>query len=211
MAPPPRVPAVDPAELRPSRRWYWIGGALIVAGMLCGMAGFAASLARSVALPPFSAEAAGGAEAVVEVGADQRNEGDSSWLVYTDTPGVRAEEACTAAGPDGPVAFHAAHEHNAGGWSLAGVPEFTGPGSYTVTCAGVGAFAVAYGDSTSGLVWSIVGVLAWAFVPPAVGLAAGGAAILTAWARRAAHKRRLIGERAGPPPFPHGRGAPPAG
>ena len=43
VAPPPPQPApplpyVDPDELRPSKRWYWLAGAIVVAGTLIGLA-----------------------------------------------------------------------------------------------------------------------------------------------------------------------------
>ena len=39
-APPPAppLPHVDPDELRPSKRWYWLAGAIVVVGTLIGSA-----------------------------------------------------------------------------------------------------------------------------------------------------------------------------
>jgi hypothetical protein len=210
MVSPHPPPLVDAGELRPRRLWYWVGGVIILIGIIGGVVGFVLGLVNAVKLPEFSARFNDGGQGTFQVDqSGQTARAGRAWQLYATTPMTNTEVAkvCTISGAgEASLGFPSySHQVTSGGqtWNLVASIAIERPGRYTVSCRdGSGAeFAVAYGNSGGGFFASIVAVFAAGFGPPIAGILIGGLIMIVTGMRRGGHKRRLMAQRMMPPSY----------
>lgn len=211
--PPPRV---DPQELRPSRVWFWVGGALIPLSLIAGVILFVILIIQAVALPEFAAHTQGSQSSTFTVDAQEHTE--QGWLLY-GSPGGVDHTACALAGPGGehPAFTYPTFNHEVqdsdGSWAMVGMTYLPEPGEYTLTCQAPDnvRFGLAYGgDTTGNIMTGLFGALGSLLLLPFLGVAGGVILIIVTAVRRGRHRQQLVNERTrhGPGPGPH-PGSPP--
>lgn len=207
--PPP--PHVDPRELRPSRLWFWVGGALIPLSLIAGVVLFVVLLVQAVSLPEFAARTQGSQSATFTV--DAREHTEQGWLLYGSPSGVD-HTACALTAPDGQrpaftyPTFNHEVEGSEGSWVMIGMTDLPEPGEYTLTCQAPDnvRFGLAYGgDTTGNLMTGLFGALGSLLIIPFLGVVGGVVLIIVTAVRRGRHRQQLINERTphGPPPGHH--------
>lgn len=210
--PPPPPPKIDPRQLRPSRAWYWVGGAIGVLSVIA-----AGGLFFSILRPLFDdvEKLSTGRPASVRL-----DEGDErSIYVQTDgepAPGARlgstgTDVACTVTGPDGrrvevsrSNGFTLTKNDDAYHAELDFTP--TASGEQNVSCVGNVpgeriALAVGPHFGAVGFAVRLFGFFAALFGGPLI----GGLIVLVVALMRVRSKKRLQAAAAGAP----GGGAPP--
>ncbi|WP_152521097.1 hypothetical protein [Nocardiopsis ganjiahuensis] len=201
--PPP--PHVDPGELRPSRAWLWVGGALIPLSLIAGAVLFVVMLVQAVALPEFAARTQGSQSATFTV--DDQEHTEQGWLLYGSPAGVD-HTACALTGPGGErpafnyPTFNHEVEGSDGSWAMIGMTRLSDPGEYTLTCRAPEnvRFGLAYGGDTTGtLMTGLLGALGSLLLLPFLGVVGGVLLIIVTVVRRGRHRQQLINERT-----PHG-------
>jgi hypothetical protein len=207
----PLPPHVDPGELRPSRSWFWVGGALIPLSLVAGVVLFVVLLVRAVALPEFAARTEGSQSATFIV--DAREHSEEGWLLYGSPSGVD-HTACDLSAPDGQLAaftyptFNHEVEGSEGYWAMIGMTSLSAPGEYTLTCQAPDEvrFGLAYGgENTGNTMAGLFGALGSLLALPFLGVVGGVILIIVTAVRRGRHRQRLVNERTwqGPPPGPY--------
>ena len=220
--PPP--PSVSPSELRPSRVWYWIAGAIAVVGICVGP-GLAALGAASLAerIPQMRTEFEAGEPTEVDLTSDR------TWGIYIDDEATGqdfdpdATECAGASLGGGEIELDRASrgfEFRADGrhWHLVFEVRVSQDGQYEIACAPTGSLQPTghYGIGESidlpDFARNALGSVALLVGVPCLGLTIGGVIALVTALRRNNHKKRLQAERggmgppgsAGPPPGPAG-------
>lgn len=198
---PPPPPRIDPAELRPGRARYWIGGAVIALGFIAGLAGLITGIVIAAQVPDFAGRAGPGESTSFEVGAEQAG---SSWSLYADAPGANPG-ACSVtdpAGADVPLGSSAvSHNVQNGQQYWESVAAFTPAeaGEYTLGCSDEAAtYAVTPGGDAAGTGLGVLGGLGSMFLFPILGLLIGLLLIITTYTGRSRDRRRLLAERGYP-------------
>ncbi len=196
--PRPGRPRVDPRDLRPSRAWYWVGGALVPLSLVAGAVLFALLFVRAVALPEFAASTHGSQSATFTV--EDPDHTEQGWLLYGSPRGVD-HTACALTAPDGhrpaftyPTFNHQVEDED-GSWAMIGMVTLTEPGEYTLTCRAADdvRFGIAPGARSTGtLVTGLFGALGSLLFLPALGVSGGLALVVLTAVRRARHLQRLL-------------------
>ncbi|MFC7330763.1 hypothetical protein [Marinactinospora rubrisoli] len=204
----------DPAEVRPRRLWFWIGGLVIVLGVVGAVVALFVGAFRTTAADPPVVGFRAGEEAAFT--AESGNTDSDTWRLYADRELSfdEVERACAVTGEAGDVVIRApgyTSTTTVNGVSRVLVAEIgiTEPGGYTIACAADSgaAFSVSYGAGAATVVFGILGTLGSVFLFLISGLVIGIVLIVTTAVRRGGHRRRLAAERArwgGGPGMPPG-------
>lgn len=219
-------PHVDPRELRPSRAWFWVGGALIPIAIILGVVLFIIMIIRALALPDFEARTQGAQSTTFTVDAEQHPE--DGWLLY-GSPSSVDHTACALSDADGQPhdftypTFNHEVDGTDGSWAMIGMATLTEPGEYTLACDAPEdvRFGLAYGDDTTGgILGNLFGALGSFLLIPFLGIVGGVLIIIVTAVRRGRHRQLLRQERMSypgygpypgpqPPPYPPHGGQPP--
>ncbi|PRX96122.1 hypothetical protein [Allonocardiopsis opalescens] len=210
-------PRPGPGDIRPGRRWFWIGGLVIVAGIVIGIAGFVVGLVALVGGPDPVARFSSGEPASFT--AEEADTDARVWALYADTEfsGSEIRESCTVNGPDPEAAFVPAPYESTSTVDgetvhLVSAIEIAQPGEYTVECQTDpgAAFLVGQAASGSSFVTGLLGSLASFFLIPLAGIAIGIVIIVVTAVKRGKSRRQAAhgvpphGPHPGPGPYPPG-------
>lgn len=207
------IPAIDPAELRPSKRGYWIAGIIAGLGILIGVAGgvglfvlAAGSVTPDTRIP---LSGTGNATGNVRLTAGQDwavyATSDASWDVQCTATSGATKAAVTQPGDDFDFTDH--------GHTWYKVAEVKAPadGTYAFSCTpsqyatdaeGLATAQYFVGDSNSAksFIGGIFGGFAVLFGVPFIAIVLAVIIGVVTGVRRGNHKKRLLAERYGPPP-----------
>lgn len=207
-------PSPDPGQLRPKRAWFWVGGLIIVVGVVGGILGFVLGIVGTVTDTSTDAEFEAGGTAVFQ--ADQANTDSDSWKLYADRDlsSSDVEQNCEVTGPDGQEVglsapgYHSESTVNGQTWILVSQLDITETGEYTMECAeeADAGFRVGYGSGFAGSFLGIAGSIVALILGPLLGLGVGITVIVVTAVRRSRHKQRL--QAAAFPPGGYGPGHP---
>ncbi|MQA85954.1 MAG: hypothetical protein GEV03_15335 [Streptosporangiales bacterium] len=203
---PPHAPIrVDPAELRPRRRWYVVAGAIAGVLVLAGVGGFAYGLATAVTEGDLGKRFRAGETVTVRLAPEPQ---PAIYVAESEGPAPDAECAVTSTSggnarvsrPD--YAFEVTRDGVS--WDLRYVIDVTAAGNYQVVCrpsAGDVAATYRIGEAPrmARFFGGLFGGLASLFVLPAIGVLAGGVMVAVVAIRRNDHRRRLQADRSGGP------------
>lgn len=205
-----RPPSIDPAELRPRRRWYWIAGAIVVVCCVLGGVGLTVGIKSTLhQLPRHRAYFTAGDTVRSTLTTDE------TWAVYADagTATRPYDMRCTVTGPDGTgvrtrtSSFTSTFTENGRLWDSMITFQVPRGARYTVRCDPGGGPAADLMLGTTfdlgGFIGGIAGGLAALYGLPAAGLFIGAIIATIVAARRSSHRKRLLFQRYGPPP-PYG-------
>jgi len=210
------TPAIDPSELRPGKRGYWIAGIIAGLGILIGVAGGFGLIAygASMAEPDtkIMLSGTGSATGSVRLTADQKwavfSTTDSSWDIQ-----CTARSGSTAASvtdPDSEANF------TSGGTTWYQVAQVTAPadGTYAFTCgpapdaigndAGSARYFVGEASTLGQLFGTLFAAFGVLFGVPFIAIVAAVIIGVVTGVKRGNHRKRLMAERYGPPPGPPG-------
>lgn len=206
------TPAIDPAELRPRKRGYWIAGIIAAVGILIGVAGgaglfvFAASSATPGTRIPLGGT--GTATGSARLTSDRQwavySTSDASWDVRCTATSGTAKATVTDPSDDTDFSYHGRTWYKVAQVSIPadGTYAFTcTPSRYATAAEGLATAQYFVGDAASArtFITGIFGGFAVLFGVPFIAiLVAVIIAVVTA-VRRGNHKKRLIAERYGPP------------
>ncbi|GHC80299.1 hypothetical protein GCM10007079_19150 [Nocardiopsis terrae] len=194
-------PHVDPRELRPSRTWYWVGGALIPLSLALGAVLFVTLILQATTPPDFTAQTRGTQSTTFTV--DPAVHTQPQWLLY-GSPTPVDHTACSLTGPDGqqPAFAYPTFNHEVedpeGSWAMIGMTELTQAGEHTLTCQAPDdvRFALAYGaDLADHTLTGLLSSLASQLTLPFLGAAGGLLLIIVTAVRRSSHRQHLIDQR----------------
>lgn len=210
-APPP--PKVDPALLRPNRRWYWIGGAMAPVGIAAGVLTMMSLFSSATGVPDFVGVAESQGSVVFEVAEGE----EEAWGLWVTPEDASYHYMCDLVGststgyPFGAPSVPYSSE----GWKLAATIETPAPGTYTLECDGDPGVSYAVGDQATAEAADsrmALGVFAM-FGLSFLGVVAAVATVLITLVRRVSSHDRLRREAlagAMAPPAPAGYRSPPS-
>ncbi|RNL85744.1 hypothetical protein [Halostreptopolyspora alba] len=217
-------PPPDPGQLRPKRLWFWMGGLVIVLGIVGGIAAFVLGLLGVTSSTTTQAEFGAGETATFR--AERVNTDSESWKLYADRDmhSSDVERDCDVSGPDGQRVAIAGPGYdsettvNGQTWVLVAQLDVAETGEYTIECAEdtEAGFSVRYGPDFAGTFLGIAGSIAALVLVPLLGLVVGIIMIVVTAVRRGRHKQRLWGTSFppggyGPGQFGSGGYGPPPG
>lgn len=210
------MPSIDPSELRPARRWYWIAGIIAVVGIVIGVGGgvtlFVYGTASMTPDNLTGLSGSGTASGSVRLTAGQ------DWAVFA-TSDASWDVTCSARGTSGNATVSDPGEtvnftsHGGQWWEVARI-RAPADGTYQVSCSpkpdavstGVDATRYMVGEAPSIGVFfgSLFGGFAVLFGVPFIACVTGGVIAIVTGVRRGGHRKQLLAERYGPPypPYP---------
>ncbi|MBR8745103.1 hypothetical protein, partial [Nocardiopsis sp. MG754419] len=199
------TPFAGPRRPRPSRAWFWVGGALIPLCLGIAVLMFVSGVLQALSPPDFVARTQGTRPATFTVDADRHPEPD--WLLYSSPP-TADHTACTLSGPDGtfPAFRYPTFDHRVAdaerSWAMTGMTRLDEPGEYTLTCRAPGnvSYGIAYADTTTGPLIGLVGTLSALLFAPFAGVMAGVIIIIVTAVRRSGHPTRPLPTHLAAPP-----------
>lgn len=215
------IPAIDPAEVRPTKRGYWIAGIIAGIGILIGVAGgaglfvlAAASVTPSTRIP---LNGTGTATGNVRLTAGQNwavySTSDASWDVECTAMSGAKKAAVTQPGGDFDFTDHGRT------WYKVAEVKAPGDGTYAFNCApsryatdaeGLANAQYFVGDSNSAktFIGGIFGGFAVLFGVPFIAIVTAVIIGVVTGVKRGNHKKRLMAERYGAPRPPYGQAPP---
>jgi hypothetical protein len=215
---PPRV-TVDPSELRPRRKWFWIAGIIAGAGVFLGVAGgvglfvFTATSVMPSPRTVLTDQGHGHGSGNVAMTAAKE------WAVFSTTD-ASWDLACSAAGPNGAARVTDPDESmnfttNGEQWHEVARIKAPADGTYRVSCAPSddasstditsARYMVGAAPSLGVFFGGLFGGFAVLFGVPFVAVIAAVIISVVTGVRRGNHRKRLMAERFGgygPPPGP---------
>lgn len=215
------TPAIDPGELRPTKRGYWIAGIIAGLGILIGVAGgaglflFAAGSVTPDTRIPLSGTGTATGNVRLTAGQDWAvySTSDASWDVECTATSGTTKAAVTEPGGDFDFTDH--------GRTWYKVAEVKAPaeGTYAFSCTpsqyatdaeGLATARYFVGDSNSAksFIGGIFGGFAVLFGVPFIAIVIAVTIGVVTGVKRGNHKKRLLAERYGPRWYGQ---APPAG
>lgn len=212
---PPQV-VVDPAEVRPRRKWFWIAGIIAGVGIIVGVGGGVGLFVFGATsmTPDTRTTLSGSGTATGSV----RLTADAEWAIFSTTDASWDVQCAASAGgdqatvtaPDETVTF------TTGGSTWHEVARVKAPsdGAYAFTCRPVSGdpgsdasgarYLVGEAPELGAFFGGLFGGFALLFGVPFVAVLAAVIISVVTGVRRSDHRRRLIMERGGyrPPPGP---------
>ena len=210
------MPSIDPSELRPARRWYWIAGIIAAAGIVIGVAGgvvlFVYGTTSMIPDRLTGLSGTGTASGNVRLTAGQ------DWAVFA-TSDASWEVTCTVQGSSGNGTVtdpdETANFTSDGGtwWEVARI-RVTADGTYRVGCAPKqdgtsmeaqsARYMVGEAPSLGAFFGGLFGGFAVLFGVPFIAVVIAAVICMVTGVRRGGHRKRLLAERYGPPrpPYP---------
>jgi hypothetical protein len=192
-----RPVTIDPATLRPVRKWYLLGVAIIVLGLTAGLGAFIFSV---TAFPTLHHEFASGESTSLHIA--NREE----LTIYTTedfTPSNSSHTTLTcqakSGNSHGKVTLHRytyveKWAHESPEWQALYKLSVSQPGTYRISCTSdTPGIRFALGKHING--WRIFGGIIGTFAFPGLGILLGGSVILVVAFKRYHHKSRLRNER----------------
>jgi ABC-type antimicrobial peptide transport system permease subunit len=220
--PPPPV-LVDPSELRPRRKWFWIAGIVAGVGILVGLGGgiglFVYGATSVMPDTRTTLQGTGTAAGGVRLTAGR------DWAVFSTTDSSW-EVKCAATGPGGRAASVTDPNetmnftHDGATWHEVARVKAPVDGTYQMRCAPTGfqptadmasaRYMVGEAPSLGAFFGGLFGGFAVLFGVPFVAVLAAVIISVVTGVRRGNHRKRLLAERSGgygppgppPPPYP---------
>lgn len=215
------TPPIDPSELRPGKRGYWIAGIIAVIGIIIGVGGGVGLFVYGFSMiePDTKSMLSGTGSATGNV----RLTADQEWAVYS-TASTSWDVRCTATSGSNTASVtdpDSAENFTSGGqtWYLVAQVKAPADGTYAFTCGpspdavdnDVNSAHYFIGEASSfGTIFgSVFGGFAVLFGVPLIAIVVAVIIAAVTGVKRGNHRKRLMAERYGPPPGPPGYGPPP--
>lgn len=192
-------------EVRPGKAGYFVGGGIIVAGIVAGIVLMATGVVSAInALPKFTSKIEAGSQQTVDL------DRSGQWALFAGGPHATASAgSCmiepvdggtvTAGQPSASMNF----TRDSRQWYWRATFTVSQPGKYQFDCTGtdqIDWFAVGDKPNVGGFMGRLAGGILALIGVPCVGLIVGVVLIIVTASRRSSARRRL--QQAGPPTYP---------
>lgn len=210
-SPPPRI---DPAELRPRTRWFWIAGIIAAVGILVGVGGGVALFVYGAGsiMPDSRTTLTGTGTATGQA----RLTADKDWAVYSTTDSSWDIECTAEQGGQRATVTDPGEEsnftRNGETWYEVARVKVPADGTYAFSCRptadAIGSdvqtarYFVGEASSVGTFIGSLFGGFAVLFGVPFVAILAAVIIAVVTGVKRGNHRKRLTAERYGRPPYP---------